>query len=328
MNTQKYGPFFYTADDIKEILAYAEARHIQVVPEIELPGHARAALGAYPEFSCFPERIPAGSAAEDWGIFRDVFCMGNDETIHFLEDVLDYVCELFPSPIIHIGGDECPTINWSKCPKCQERMKKEGLTKPSELQVWITKHMAEHLAKKGRRIMGWDEILNGDVPKTAIGQSWRVAAKEGAGTDHVSGAQGAIKGHEMVMSPHNLTYYSYQQGFEEDPFRRAPKGGLSLETAYTFDPPSGAHRRVVFRWRRRTPSIRWRACRKRCAGRCWAGSAACGASISGTSTIWRGGCGRARSRCRRFSGARRRSATSRRSRAGPPSGATASLTWV
>ena len=244
MNTQKYGPFFYTADDIKEILGYAEARHIRVVPEIELPGHARAALGAYPEFSCFPERIPAGSAADDWGIFRDVFCMGNDETIHFLEDVLDYVCELFPSPVIHIGGDECPTINWSKCPKCQERMKKEGLTKPSELQVWITKHMAEHLAKKGRRIMGWDEILNGDVPKTAIGQSWRVAAKEGAGTDHVSGAQGAIKGHEMVMSPHNLTYYSYQQGFEEDPFRRAPKGGLSLETAYTFDPLAGVPEEV------------------------------------------------------------------------------------
>ena len=239
MTTQKYGPFFYTADDIREIVAYAAERHISVVPEIELPGHARAALGAYPELSCFPERIPAGSAAEDWGIFRDVFCMGNDETIRFLEDVMDYVCELFPSPVIHIGGDECPTINWSKCPKCQERMRKEGLTKPAELQIWITKHMARYLAKKGRRIMGWDEILNGDVPKTAIGQSWRVAAKEGAGTDHVSGAQGAVKGHEMVMSPHNLTYYSAQQGLEEDPFRRAPKGGLSLEKAYTFDPLAG-----------------------------------------------------------------------------------------
>ena len=238
MTTEPYGPFFYTAADIKEILAYAEARHIKVVPEIELPGHARGALGAYPEFSCFPERIPAGAAADDWGIFRDVFCMGNDETVRFLEDVLDYVCELFPSQVIHIGGDECPTVNWAKCPKCQARMKKEGLAKPSELQVWITKHMAEYLAKKGRRIMGWDEILNGDVPKTAIGQSWRVAAKEGAGTDHVSGAQGAINGHDMVMSPHNLTYFSYLQGLDEDPFMRSG-GKLSLEKSYTFDPVEG-----------------------------------------------------------------------------------------
>ena len=238
MTTEVYGPFYYTAKDVKEILAYAAERHIRVVPEIELPGHARAALGAYPALSCFPERIKSGSAADDWGIHRDVFCMGNDETIRFLEDVLDYVCEIFPSPIIHIGGDECPTINWEQCPKCQARMKKEGLSKASELQIWITQHMAKHLAKKGRRIMGWDEILNGDVPKSAIGQSWRVAAKEGAGTAHVSGAQGAVKGHDMVMSPHNLTYYSYLQGLEDDPFLRAgPK--LSLEKAYTFDPAAG-----------------------------------------------------------------------------------------
>ena len=238
MTTEAYGPFYYTADDVKEILAYAKERHIEVMPEIELPGHARGALGAYPEFSCFPERIPAGAAADDWGIFRDVFCMGNDETVRFLENVLDYVCELFPSQVIHIGGDECPTVNWAACPKCKARMEKEGLTKPSELQIWITRHMAAHLAKKGRRIMGWDEILNGDVPKTAIGQSWRIAAKEGAGTDHVSGAEGAIKGHDMVISPHNLTYYSYLQGLAEDPFQRTG-GTLPLEKAYTFDPSAG-----------------------------------------------------------------------------------------
>ena len=239
MTTERYGPFFYTADDIREIVAYAAERHITVVPEIELPGHARAALGAYPELSCFPERIPAGSAADDWGIIRDVFCMGNDETMRFLEDVLDYVCELFPSPIIHIGGDECPTVNWSMCPKCQARMKKEGLAKPAELQTWITRRMADHLAKRGRRVMGWDEILNGDVPKSAIGQSWRIAAKEGAGTDHVSGAQGALNGHDMVMSPHNLTYYSAMQGLGEEPFFRKGGGTLSLEKSYTFDPAAG-----------------------------------------------------------------------------------------
>lgn len=246
--TEVYGPFCYTADDIKEILAYAAERHISVVPEIELPGHARAAIGAYPELACFPERIPAGSAADDWGIHRDVFCMGNDNTIKFLEEVMDYVCELFPSPIIHIGGDECPTINWEQCPKCRERMKKEGLSKASELQIWITRHMAAYLAKKGRRIMGWDEILNGDVPKSAIGQSWRVAAKEGAGTALVSGAEGAVKGHDMVISPHNLTYYSYLQGLEDDPFlRKGPT--ISLEKAYTFDPvagvPESARKRIL-----------------------------------------------------------------------------------
>jgi lysophospholipase L1-like esterase len=241
MTTERYGPFFYTAEDVKEILAYAKERHITVVPEIEMPGHARAAIGAYPELACFPERVDAGAAADDWGIFYDVFCIGNDKTVKFLEDVMDYVCELFPSQVIHIGGDECPTANWAECPKCQARMKAAGLTKPAELQMWITRHMAEYLAKKGRRVMGWDEILNGDVPKTAIGQSWRVAAKEGAGTDLVSGAQGALKGHDMVISPHTLTYYSADQALDEDPFRRAPKkGGLSLEKAYTaFDPMAG-----------------------------------------------------------------------------------------
>ena len=238
MTTERYGPFSYSADDIREILAYAESRHITVMPEIELPGHARAALGAYPEFSCFPERIAAGSAADDWGIFRDVFCMGNDDTIKFLEDVVDYVCELFPSPVIHIGGDECPTVNWAKCPKCRERMKKEGLSAPAELQVWITRHMAEYLAKKGRRIMGWDEILNGDVPKSAIGHSWRAAAKEGAGTAHVSAAQGAVKGHDIVMSPHSLTYYSCLQDLPEDPFLREGDR-IPLELAYSFNPVEG-----------------------------------------------------------------------------------------
>ncbi len=238
MTTEQYGPFFYTAADVREILAYAKERHIQVVPEIEMPGHAMSALGSYPEFACFPERIPAGAAADDWGIFPDVYCIGNDATIRFLEHVIDYVCELFPSPVIHIGGDECPRIRWEECPKCQARMKAAGLKKSGDLQAWLTRHMAEHLAKKGRRVMGWDEILGGDVPKTAIGQSWRLGGREGAGTEHVSGADGAVKGYDMVMSPHVLTYYSNHQGLEEELFPRNGKG-LSLEKAYTFDPASG-----------------------------------------------------------------------------------------
>ena len=236
MNGEKYGPFFYTEAEMREIVAYAKERHITVVPEIELPGHAYGALAAYPNLACFPERI-GKSAACDWGIFRDVYCIGNDDTVKFLEQVLDFVCDVFPSEVIHIGGDECPRANWKECPKCQARMKAEGLKSEGELQAWITKKMAAHLAKRGRRVMGWDEILAGDVPKTAIGQSWRTNAKEGAGTEHVSAAAGAMRGYDMVMSPHNLTYYSYPQGIENDPFLR--KGDLSLEKSYGFDPLAG-----------------------------------------------------------------------------------------
>ena len=237
LNGEQYGPFFYTEADLREVVAYAKERHVTVVPEIELPGHARGALAAYPNLACFPDRIGRG-AASDWGIFRDVFCVGNDETVAFLEKVLDFVCDVFPSEVIHIGGDECPRENWKECPKCQARMKAEGLASVSDLQAWITRRMAAHLAKRGRRVMGWDEILAGDVPKTAIGQSWRTNAKEGAGTDHVSGASGAMRGHDMVMSPHDMTYYSYRQGIENDPFPRVGSA-LTLEKAYRFDPLAG-----------------------------------------------------------------------------------------
>ena len=237
LNGEKYGPFFYTEADLREIVAYAKERHVTVVPEIELPGHAYGALAAYPNLACFPERI-GKAAASDWGIFRDVFCVGNDETVAFLEKVLDFVCDVFPSEVIHIGGDECPRVIWKECPKCQARMKAEGLKTEGELQAWITKKMAAHLAKRGRRVMGWDEILAGDVPTTAIGQSWRTNAKEGAGTEHVSAAAGALRGYDMVMSPHNLTYYSAPQGIENDPFLRGG-GSLTLEKAYGFDPLAG-----------------------------------------------------------------------------------------
>jgi hexosaminidase len=212
---------------------------VEVVPEIELPGHAIAALAAFPELSCFPESVNPRMAESNWGIFTNVFCVGNDKTLRVLEKVMDYVCEVFPFEVVHIGGDECPWVNWERCPKCQARMKAEGLKHASELQGWITRKMAEYLAKKGRRIMGWDEILAGDVPKTAIGQSWRTQAKEGAGTDHVSAAAGALKGFDMVVSPHNLCYYTYFSGLKEDPFQYSTKIPLTLEKAYSFDPMAG-----------------------------------------------------------------------------------------
>ena len=237
-NGQQYGPFFYTRADLEEVVAYAKERLIEIVPEIELPGHSLGAIAAFPELTCFPENITNRMAASDWGISTDVLCVGNDKTLRFLERVLDYVCEVFPSKVVHIGGDECPRLSWEKCPKCQARMKAEGLKKEGDLQAWITKKMAEYLAKKGRRIMGWDEILSGDVPMTAIGQSWRTQATNGAGTELVSGAGGAAKGFDMVMTPHTECYYSYGAKHEDDPFQYS-SDRLPLSRAYAFDPMTG-----------------------------------------------------------------------------------------
>ncbi|MBE6396225.1 MAG: hypothetical protein E7046_04405, partial [Lentisphaerae bacterium] len=191
LNGQKYGPFYYTEADLREIVAYAAERHVRIVPEVDIPGHMRSAIAAYPNLTCFPANITERSAYSDWGISTDVLCIGNDETVAFLEKVFDFICDVFPSEVIHIGGDECPRVNWEKCPKCRARMEKEGFAKAGQLQGWITRRMAAHLAKRGRRIMGWDEILADDAPKSAIGQSWRTQKGNGAGTTLVGGAEAA-----------------------------------------------------------------------------------------------------------------------------------------
>ena len=238
LNGQRYGPFFYSRADVEEVVSYAKARHVEIVPEIELPGHSRGVLAAYPNLSCFPESVNPRLADSDWGISTNVCCVGNDETLRFFEKVLDYVCEVFPSRVIHIGGDECPRVNWKRCSKCQARMKKEGLKDEGELQGWITTRMAKYLAGKDRRIMGWDEILAGDVPNSAIGQSWRTQSGNGAGTELVSAAGGAARGFDMVVSPHTECYFNYGADLELDPFQY-DGGGLTLERAYAFDPMKG-----------------------------------------------------------------------------------------
>ena len=239
-DTEKYGPFFYTQDDIREILAYAKDRHITVVPEIELPGHVRALLAAHPELSCKGDlpRIPR----IDWSIEEDVLCVGNDAALKLLEDVFDEVCELFPdTPYIHIGGDECPRIRWKECPKCQARIRTEGLKDESGLQAWITAHFVRYLERKGRRAVGWDEILSGDVPRSAIGMTWRMSQKGGAGTSYTSAAEAVARGHDMVMTPKDFCYLDYPQFASGDPYVynvpwRMP---LTLEKAYSFDPAAG-----------------------------------------------------------------------------------------
>ena len=240
LNGVKYGPYYYTEADLREIVAYAADRHIQIVPEIELPGHVYAALAAYPQFACNPENLAAREPRLVWGIEEDVLCLGNDEAIKFMENVLDWVCKVFPGDVIHIGGDECPQERWKTCPKCQERIKKEGLGDHHGLQPWLTRHFVKFLSDRGKRTIGWDEYLLGDIPKSAIGMSWREDCDGGAGHELVSGAAAAKRGHDVVMTPCSYCYLDYRQGIKVDPFFYFNFGGkVTLERCYSFDPCAG-----------------------------------------------------------------------------------------
>lgn len=239
-DNERYGPFFHSQEDVREILAYAKANHVTVVPEIELPGHVRALLAAHPEFSCKGNlpRVPR----IDWSIEDDVLCVGNEEALRFLEEVFDEVCEIFPdAPYVHIGGDECPRVRWKSCPKCQKRMRAEGLKDESGLQSWVTSRFVRYLEGKGRRAVGWDEVLAGDVPKSAVGMTWRMSEKGGARTEYVSAAEAVRRGHDMVMTPMDFCYLSRRQFESGDPYPYySPTGPIvSLEDAYGFDPASG-----------------------------------------------------------------------------------------
>ena len=224
-----YGPLFYTAKDIGEILAYAKERFITVVPEIEIPGHIRALLAAHPEFACREglERVPRIRN----NIEVDVLCAGNDEAIRFMEQVYDEVCALFPGTYVHIGGDECPKKRWKECPKCQARIKSLGLKDEDGLQAWVTRHFTEYLAKKGRRAIGWDEVLAGDPGVETVVQAWRKPEYS---------VRAAEKGHSVVVSTFKSTYFSIPQGVKEDPFEYlSPNLRCTLATAYAFDPFTG-----------------------------------------------------------------------------------------
>ena len=241
---QPYGPYFYTQTEIAEIRAYAKERHITIVPEIELPGHARAFLAAYPELACKGETLPRVPRVY-WSIEEDVMCVGNEALLPRLERIFDAVCELFPdSPYIHIGGDECPRSRWKNCPKCQARMKAEGIATEDGLQTWCTSRMVRYLEKKGRRAVGWDEVLSGDVPVSTIGMTWRTGRGDGAGTHYVTTAEAVVRGYEIVMTPMDFCYHSKSQGLVGDPYPYYSPWGmpLTLEKAYAFDPVAGISR--------------------------------------------------------------------------------------
>ena len=228
-----YGPYFYTREEVREVLAYAAARHIRVVPEIEIPGHSWALLAAYPELGC-PNAERYTAACDGWGIFKGVVCAGNPDTYRMLERILDQVCEIFPSEIIHIGGDEAPKDNWKACELCQARMRELKLADEDQLQASMTRHFVDYLAKTGRRAIGWDEIMKGGLPGGALVMSWNGKA---------GGMAAAQDGHDVVMVPSDSCYLDMSQGLGmDDPFEYPPCSWghvTTLERVYRFDPAEG-----------------------------------------------------------------------------------------
>ena len=215
---------FYTQDDIKEIVAYAQKRFITVVPEIEMPAHVTSALAAYPQFSCTggPFTVLPGGV---WPI-TDIYCAGKDSTFLFLEDVLSEVIDLFPSKYIHVGGDEATKTEWEKCADCKKRVKTEKLKDVKELQSYFMKRIEKFINSKNRVLLGWDEILEGGLPAEATVMSWR--GMEG-------GIDAAKQGHDVVMSPNSYAYIDYYQGpMDQEPL--AIGGYLPLSKVYSFSP--------------------------------------------------------------------------------------------
>lgn len=219
----RYGGF-YTQEEIKEVVEYAHERHINVVPEIEMPGHSLAALAAYPHLSCTGGPF---QVAQGWGVFQDVYCAGNEEVFEFLEAVVDEVLELFPSEYIHIGGDESPKKRWENCEKCQKRILEEGLEDEHQLQSYFIQRMERYLNAKGRKIIGWDEILEGGLAPNAAVMSWR-------GTE--GGIAAAKQSHFVVMSPGSPCYFDHYQveNIESEPL--AIGGYNPLHKVYAYEP--------------------------------------------------------------------------------------------
>lgn len=240
---KRYGGF-YTQEQIKEVVQYAAARYIDVIPEIEMPGHSSAAIAAYPWLSCFPQKpteIPPNMVSqqslidqqnsriklvqETWGVFDDVFCAGKDSTFKFLEHVIDEVNTLFPSKYFHIGADECPKTHWKKCPACQSRMKNEKLKDEHELQSWFVQRIEKYLNSKGKILIGWDEILEGGLAPNAVVMSWR---------GEKGGIEAAKQKHRVIMTPGNPVYFDHTQSKNED---SVTIGGYNpIENVYAYEP--------------------------------------------------------------------------------------------
>ena len=210
-STGKYGGF-YTKKEIREIVKYAKERYIEVIPEIELPGHSQAAIASYPFLSCEEKQI---LVANSWGVFKDIYCAGNDSVFIFLEDIFREVTELFPDERIHIGGDEAPKFRWENCEKCQKRMAQENLKDEHELQSYFIERIAKILEKKNKSIIGWDEIIESKINSNVTIQSWRGFS---------GGIQAVKEGKKTIMSPTSHCYFDYSVN------------SIDLEKVYNFNP--------------------------------------------------------------------------------------------
>ena len=221
---------YYTQEQVKEILEYAAAKGITVIPEIDLPGHMLAALAAYPELGCTGGPYDVWGK---WGVADDVLCVGKEETMKFLEDVLTEVCELFPAEYVHIGGDECPKVRWEACPHCQAKIAELGLKDDENyqaehyLQGYVTARMEEFLAEKGKKLIGWDEILEGELAPNATVMSWRGVA---------GGLQAVRMGHDAIMTPNTFFYLDYYQSLDKENEPLAIGGYLPVEKCYSYEP--------------------------------------------------------------------------------------------
>lgn len=224
---------FYTKEEIRDIVSYAEARGIEIIPEIDLPGHMLSALSVFPELGC------TGGPYEvwtHWGVSPDILCAGKEETFKFLEDVLGEVAELFPSRYFHIGGDECPKTRWKECPDCQARIKslgledEDGVTAEQKLQNYVTSRVQSILAAKGKQIIGWDEILEGELTPGAVVMSWRGAK---------GGIEAAKRGFQAIMCPYQYFYIDFAQAADVTREALAMDGCLPIEKVYSFEPYDG-----------------------------------------------------------------------------------------
>ncbi len=227
---------YYTQEEIRDLVDYALARGITIVPEIEMPGHATAALASYPHLGCVGDGYEVRTT---WGIAEDVLCAGKESTFEFIENVLDEVVSLFPGEYIHIGGDECPKVRWKDCPHCQAVIQRERLADEEELQSWFIRRVATMLETRGKKLIGWDETLQGGLAPNAAVMSWR--GREG-------GMAAAEQGHEAVMCPTTHCYLDHYQSQDTQSEPPAMTGFLPLKRVYEFDPVEGVpqeHQRCI-----------------------------------------------------------------------------------
>jgi hexosaminidase len=215
---------FYTRDEIKDVVSYASDLAIEVIPEIDIPGHSQAILSAYPEFACFPQKFEPLTC---WGISENILCAGKPEVTAFLKELFTETAELFPGRWFHLGGDEAPKENWKKCPHCQSRIRAENLANEEELQSRLVLELVEHLKKSGKTVVGWDEILDGNIDQEPIVMVWRGDGKDAA-------RKASRQGNRYILSPNSITYFDWRQSDKQG--EPGAFGVTTLEKVYSFNP--------------------------------------------------------------------------------------------